>query len=722
MARKRTGGTVGSKGGKQPRGSSPAVPAGTRPPLPGGWSKRDTIVLAVLVGTALVLRVLHFLAIRSDPFVVAPTLDSGNYNYWGWRLATGQGWDMGVFVVNPIYPVILSLIYRLVGQNVLVPRMIQFALGLASALLVFRLTRRLYGQAAGFIALGIALFSGTLILFEGELLAETWVVFFLLCSFNLFLFRRNPLQVFLAGVFLGLAVIGRPNLLLFLPVPPLLLLLQQRADRGGWPATVREALGWAVPPLLLLGGVFLPIAPVTVHNIQRGDQVLITSHGGVHLFIGNNPEANAWYHLPQGSELESGQMAQVESSTRVAEEALGRKLKPSEVSDYWAGKAWAFIRANPAAAVRQLLAKILFFWNSFEKADVPNYYYTQEISAVFKWFTIPFGILVPFAVLGVIRLATDPAREWRRTANLFLLLFIVLYCLSVAVFYITMRYRVPVLVALIPLSALGVRDFITTIRRPGWRTLGGIGCAVLVAVGVVYAGIPPGLPNADLAHHYFSLGKKLYEQKEYPEALAAFHRAVWLNKDDEVTLDSLGLALLKVGQAEQAVECLQRAVALYPTYKKAWLNLGNALSEVGRFPEAERAYRKALEIDPRYALACNNLGNLYLRQGRRDDAVASYEKALAIDPGYRYSLERLADIQRREGRPDREAEYIGRLAESDGATAEDVRRYADYLRSRGQTAESLRLYRKYLQLETDARKREAVRQLLPEMEQSAPGR
>lgn len=111
-------------------------------------------------------------------------------------------------------------------------------------------------------------------------------------------------------------------------------------------------------------------------------------------------------------------------------------------------------------------------------------------------------------------------------------------------------------------------------------------------------------PGKAAAHR--NLGWAYHANKRYPEALAAFQKALALDPAD---LDA------------------QRGIA------NVWL-------DDDRYPEAIAAYERLLAARPGDAEAHNGLGIALMLAGRRDDALRSFQQAAALDPRFAANLER----------------------------------------------------------------------------------
>ena len=113
-------------------------------------------------------------------------------------------------------------------------------------------------------------------------------------------------------------------------------------------------------------------------------------------------------------------------------------------------------------------------------------------------------------------------------------------------------------------------------------------------------------PQAHNAH--LNLGKSLYEQGRYEEALEAARVAVEQDPDSFNAHVNLGAVLSELGYLEEAETHLRRAIALNPQARDAHLNLGDVLYKQGRYKEALEVARVAVEQDSDSFKAHINLG------------------------------------------------------------------------------------------------------------------
>src|SRR5439155_162113 len=118
---------------KTPRGRLKR--AGTLPgraKTPAGPSSRS---LWMLFAVALLVRIVHVLAMRASPYFTNPVIDAATYDDAARAIAAGHGHPDVIFWQPPGYSYFLAFIYSVAGPGYLAPRIAQALLGAGSAVL-----------------------------------------------------------------------------------------------------------------------------------------------------------------------------------------------------------------------------------------------------------------------------------------------------------------------------------------------------------------------------------------------------------------------------------------------------------------------------------------------------------------------------------------------------------------------------------------------------------
>jgi hypothetical protein len=256
-----------------------------------------------------------------------PVWDGHYYHQGASRIAAGLGYSEtvvshGVSLWKPWthYPVgysaLLSLFYRVFGDQLLVAPLLNAVLGAATAFLVHRIALEHLGTTRARLAGGIAALHPGLIAYCPLVMTEIPSAFLLvLLVWTLLHFRGRWQAAILGGVILGVLTLMRPASLLLVP---LIALSEPRP-------LSRAALRAAAT----LGIALLFVLPWTIRNCRQMDGcALVSTNGGWNLAIGAITDTGRFQtlHGKDGCPVVTGQVQQ---------------------DDCWAQVGWRKIKAAP---------------------------------------------------------------------------------------------------------------------------------------------------------------------------------------------------------------------------------------------------------------------------------------------------------------------------------------------------------------------------------------
>src|SRR5262249_41693074 len=222
-------------------------------------SRRAIVAVWLL---AFAVRCVYLWQISHAPFYDLRLGDANAYDAWARRIAADDWIGQGVFYQAPLYPYLLALLYRMLGDGVTVVRMVQALLGASSCAL-------LAAAAASFVDEKRAVIAGALlavyppaIFLDGLLEKSSFVTFFTVLL--LWLVSKPPTGMTLrrwlaAGAALGLLTLTRENAVLL--VLPLLLWIV---------VTPRSTRARSLPAAALAAGCLAILLPVGVRNFVAG--------------------------------------------------------------------------------------------------------------------------------------------------------------------------------------------------------------------------------------------------------------------------------------------------------------------------------------------------------------------------------------------------------------------------------------------------------------------
>lgn len=612
--------------------------------------------LVLLFVVSLLVRLAYLLQIRDNPTFAHPTADALLYNDRALDILGGDLLGQGIFFhSSPIYPLFLSANYLINGQSIFWTYCAQAAIDSGTVLLLWLLANRLFGRGTAWATAFLAAFYQAFLFFAGEMLEITLVLFAVTASVLLLVIaaehssKRTRLAV-VSGVFLGLAALGKPNILATIP-----FLL------AGWKWQRDQAWRLMVRPTLLFGiGVALVILPVTLRNLVVGDDLVLTSsNGGINFFIGHNDLANGIFRV--GSNMEADLEG---SSTLIAERALERELKPSQVSNYWFRQGIDFMSENPARELTLLGRKFLLVWNGYE---IPNHFdlnFFERYSSVLRFTPVRFATAIPLAMAGLFL-------AWPRRRQLAIpLLFIASYLASVLLFFVTARYRLPAVPFLLVFSGYALMHFLRLLPgrwqdkavppRSMTRLLVGL------VVGIVLVQLPMYKAENFYAAQHASIGSVYKNQGRFDEAVVEYQKAVELGPSAVLFRNSLGVCLLALDRAVEGEEAIRSALAIDPGYAPARRNISRILEERGDITGAIEEQKRAFSADPSNAAAGLNLGRLLSDQGSLSESESVLRTVLQNHPENSKALWNLAVLLGTGmNRPDEALIYVGQLQRVD---------------------------------------------------------
>jgi Tfp pilus assembly protein PilF len=627
----------------------------------------------VIFAVALGVRLLHLWLMRGSPFFDVLMGDARGYDTWATELAQGDWIGREVFYQAPLYPYFMAVLYAVFGHDLTIVRVCQTVLGALSSVALGVAGWRLFSARIGLIAGLILALYPTAIFFDGLIQKSSLDGFFTCVALALLgrivagaaspgtseassgtsssgtskevpyvpqHVRRGARWPWLAlGAAMGAMALTRENALLLIVV----LMVWAVTTGARRPSYVGHPFrGAMVRTAMFALGLALVLAPVAIRNYAVGGGFnLTTSQFGPNFFIGNNANADGTY-----MSLRFGRGApefERRDATEIAEQAMGRRLTPADVSSYWTDRALAFISAEPGRWLGLTLRKAALLVNRTEMLDTES----QESHAEWSWplaalsWIGHFGVLVPLAVAGMIL-------SWPRRSTLWVLYALTIaYAASVVVFFVFARYRYPLVPLLILFASAAIARFRPS--RGGSDRLRHIGSHRDPARQHSLA-----VREANRSGESAEAGRT----KADPPLPTRTKRALLLSTVlvavvcnwpmlssstmKAITETNLALALQESGSVDRAVDHYRRAIQFDAEYAPAYSNLGTALRAQGKPADAVAEYERALARLPDNADVLINLGNARVSAGDLPGAIEAFKRAVAADPGSRDARQSLA--------------------------------------------------------------------------------
>jgi tetratricopeptide (TPR) repeat protein/4-amino-4-deoxy-L-arabinose transferase-like glycosyltransferase len=664
------------------------------------WSRPEKSFLAGALVVAYLMRFAHWQSLSSYAWFDFLGLDALYYDEWAKRILRDGLQGQDPFFMGPLYPYLLAGVYKLFGSGLDAMRHIQLVMSTASVAIVHLLARRVGGRTLAMVASGATAVYGPLVYYSVSILYPTLTVL-LAASLLLLLLesaaRRSVGLAFAAGAVLGVYALGRGNILLFAPCAFFWLLAAWgrpfAPSRRGW----RTALPAGAA---LTAGTVLLILPATIHNVRAGDFALLTTNGGLNFYIGNGPMANGghmtpvlYLEQPDGSveAIEADLTKDVECRTE-AERATGRRMKYSEVSSFWFHETLKSIRRNPGHFAALLLMKTVHFWSTYEIPQVEHFGYFRRFSLPLQGPVLSFTLLGPLSVLGMALGLRRPGR-WA-----LLYLFVAAYSVSIILFFVLARYRLPIVPALVPFAAYGALETVRAARERRWLFVGPAVAGAIVCGWAMQANFYGVDESKGIAQILYRRGIVEDAHGNREAAIEWYREALRLKPDYPKGHLNLGVDLARVGRRDEAMEHLLEAERLDPEYYRAPYNRGTLLEDLGRHEEAREAYASAVEKEPRYLPARLKLAEMHAAAGDTASAREQIDAVLAYDG--RWDPESNDAVRQEARRWEEYLDWRSRLAASQrGVCFAESRlfRLAEVARMRGRIEEALAVLRIYFE-------------------------
>jgi 4-amino-4-deoxy-L-arabinose transferase-like glycosyltransferase len=541
---------------------------------------------------ALAVRICALFDLRETVYFDSLLIDERVYHEWASSIADGTFKSRSVYEFAPLPAYIMAFVYKILSPNFQYVRGMNIILGILLCLLVYLIGRELRDRLAGLLACLVAALYEPFILYSIVPLKTSLVIFLFALAVYLLvttLGKISFIKVLFLGAVAGLLINSRPNFIVIIPFLPLFVIwdLYKNKTRSSWKAmTITFAL--------YVLGFSLAVSPFVIRNYKAAGQfALTTTQTGRNLYYANNLENRDPYYrpVPFASSVPTEQAVQftIEASRRV-----DTRLTPEEASSYWTHEVLKTALEHPAAFMWKLIQKTLVLFNRFEAGDHYHIGFLSRFVTFFKWPFLPFWLILPLGMAGV----AVHVFSSRKTKALCLIF--VLYSATLVAFYSSTRLRLPLLIILIPFSAIGaLHIFSLLLEHAGFKKVGLY--AAIVATFLIIAFLPV-RGTGDLTAYY----------------------------------NTHAFILDEKGCKDEAIKYWEESSRMDRPYS-AYANLFLAGRYYGRgdHDKAERSLKKIPDSSFAASAKYSLIGDLRVHEGKIDDAVAAYEKSLSINSGQR---------------------------------------------------------------------------------------
>lgn len=567
---------------------------------------RPYVLPMVVIVAALSIKLGYLFFAFPDPSSAGRLSIDELYHYnWGALIASGDILANAPYFRAPLYPFFLGFLLAVSGKSLVFVRLIQLLLGGLIVFSTYRLAERFAERRSALFCAALLILYPVMTYFEGELLLDFLFSLFAVMTVHFLIDDRRERPV-IVGLFFGLAALTRPTILVFLPI--IIVYYLYRKSNQMRTHRIRSAL-------IFFTTLVVIISPVTIVNgVYSGQFILISYQGGINFYIGNNPDADGvTSNLPPfGSDWT------LEDASYVVSRETGEERSFASQSSFWYKKGLRFIADHPGQFAGLFVRKLAFLFSGIEISNNRPLAEAVFDNPLLSKLPIRFSLLVALAILPLF-LAN------RNRQQMYLLYaMIILYAVVISLFFVSSRFRLPMVPFVAILSGWGISSLWETIAR---RNIGYRLFFAIVGAGAVFVSSTTAFPsrafdNPDQA--LFLRGNQALRQGEYRLAAARFDSLIQRRREFKNAYLNLGIAYLKIGMADRAADAFRSEIESNPTSAEAFNNLAVMYLLDNNADSARYYARRALEIKPYYTEAAVN----FLRS---TDAVTDASDARDIE-------------------------------------------------------------------------------------------
>jgi len=426
-------------------------------------SNRDRKILIAIITISVTVRVIAAVYLGNRVEILPGIHDQISYHTLSLRLIGGHGLTFGEYWWpatqadaptahwSYLYLGYLSAIYKIVGVNPLVARLIQaIIVGILQPYLAFLIGRRIFNQMVGLASAGLTALSGYFIYYAAALMTESFYIVAIMVSLYFAILltdlgsasdsKPDVGQIIkwglALGIVLGIAILLRQLFLLFIPF--LFIWVLWRAGKNQFGTLVVSGLV-----------ILMIILPFTLFNyILFNRFVLLNTNAGFAFFWGNHPIYGDHFEPILTDNMGSYQDLIPENIRDLDEAALDQELLLRGVQ---------FVLDDPIRYLRLSVSRIppyFMFWSSSESSLVSN---IVRIGS--------FGILLPFILYGLVLSFIRRKKPLSKQPLSLLYLYIAVYSAIHVLSWTLIRYRLPVDAILVIFGGFGIIDLISRIPK-----------------------------------------------------------------------------------------------------------------------------------------------------------------------------------------------------------------------------------------------------------------
>jgi len=608
----------------------------------------------------LVVRLVYLVqAWKNNELIGCPIVDAQVYVNWARSILDGHLLWYEPSNYTPMYPIYLAFWFFLLGNATKAIFAVFLVFGAAQAVVIGKTAELVWDRRTGLVAALLAATYWPFVIFEATFYAESLAVLtlsiglLLVCLYNKEGKRRYLL---LAGLSLAVACMCRANAILCLVALSCWLAWDaiHRRRSSEWSGRIgashtRSFFAVLWHPLLLLAPMILMSIPLVLWNFRLTGSPILRTQGAECLYIGNEPDFGGLIVSPgwEWTDLE----------TRPLHDG---KTLTAEKEQYWFDKTLEIITTRTGGWLSLQGKKLLMQLGNCEVSQEIDIYRFKNSSPLLRnWFWPGFGVLLPLAAAGVV-LAVR--RRELRAAPLWICA--ALYLVSILPFQVCARFRLPLVVPLLPFAAILLVRLSAQISGRKVRSLFAAAAGLLAAYAIVLPDHTH-LAQRNKIDHWFFVGTRRKNAGDIEGAVQAFAKSTAQLTSRVDSLLAMGYVQLSTNGVEQARATFLEARRRKGTCVEAMLGLAGCAARSGHDEEAVALAREVLLKWPNSREALRLLQGIYFRQENWPILELVLNQMLTYvnwAPDVAFQLARIVALQ---GEPSRAIAVYDKIASSE---------------------------------------------------------
>src|SRR5687768_2962280 len=173
----------------------------------------------------------------------------------------------------------------------------------------------------------------------------------------------------------------------------------------------------------------------------------------------------------------------------------------------------------------------------------------------------------------------------------------------------------------------------------------------LLIIAIVFATVA----NGQTAEDFYKMAEKKYEQKEYPEAVKLYSKALDLKTDSAKYYFGRGMAYYRQGKLKSAYPDFTQAIYLNPKDWEAYFYRGVTLQYSRMYEDGIKDGNMVIMLAPHDSIKVwgyNANGNCRNHLGDHQGAYNDFMKALSYDSLHAITYSNLAIVMEDLGKPE----------------------------------------------------------------------